>query len=303
MLLKLDQLRYFVAVADAGQVTRAAASLHIAQPALSQSIAHLEAELDLRLFERHPRGVRLTAAGETFYQKTLVALAATDDVALTAEALKRAAAGTIAFGFLGTPPQLHCPELIDALAAAHPEIELDYRELRFPVGETSSWLADVDAAYCHLPPPEPDIWAHEVRREPRVVLAPATRPCARRGLDLTEILEDTFIGLHPDVSSWWRGFWSLDDLRGGPPLHETDDRAGDAQELFAAIASRRAVTAVPARQADLAAKIVGNMVTMALDASEPAVLGIVGRKDNFNPLVLRLIAVAEGIGVDGSASA
>lgn len=61
-------LEYFLAVADLGSFTRAAASLTIAQPSLSQSVAALEREVGALLFERHGRGVRLTAAGEALLE-------------------------------------------------------------------------------------------------------------------------------------------------------------------------------------------------------------------------------------------
>jgi LysR family carnitine catabolism transcriptional activator len=61
-------LEYFLAVAELGSFTRAAASLSIAQPSLSQAIAALERDLGSELFERHGRGVRLTAAGEALLE-------------------------------------------------------------------------------------------------------------------------------------------------------------------------------------------------------------------------------------------
>src|SRR6187551_504191 len=64
MLMDPRQLEYVVAVADEGSFTSAARSLHVSQPALSQSIAALEAEVGVPLFDRLGRTVRLTSAGE-----------------------------------------------------------------------------------------------------------------------------------------------------------------------------------------------------------------------------------------------
>ena len=62
--MELRHLRYFVAVAEALSFTKAAEKLHTAQPSLTRQIRDLEEELGTTLFERRPRGVRLTSAGE-----------------------------------------------------------------------------------------------------------------------------------------------------------------------------------------------------------------------------------------------
>jgi DNA-binding transcriptional LysR family regulator len=79
--VSLDQLRYFVAVAEEKSVGRAARRLHISQPPLTRQIRHLEAELGAPLFERVPRGMRLLPRGRLLLRHARSILAAVEDAA------------------------------------------------------------------------------------------------------------------------------------------------------------------------------------------------------------------------------
>ncbi len=290
------QLRYFVTVSEEGQITRAARRLHIAQPALSQALAQLEAELDIVLFVRHPRGVTLTAAGEAFLIKARAALAAEAETAQLALSLRRAANGAIAVGFVGPPPAVSTPELFAAFAESNPDAHIDFQDLTFPCGATSSWLANVDVVVCHPPCLEEGVSAQPVRVEPRAVVVHRDHALAQRPqLDVAEVLEETFVGYHPDVQPAWAGFHSLDDHRGGPPERLTDDRALTSLQMLGIMSAREAVTTVPYADAKLAVQVLPNIVAIPLRDAAPAVVSMVWRTDTGNQLVDDLARVAKSL--------
>jgi DNA-binding transcriptional LysR family regulator len=293
MALRLEQLRYFAMVAEEGQITRAARKLHIAQPALSQAIAQLEADLGIELLERHPRGVALTPAGDRFLEKARIALAATNDAALTAEALARAASRVLQVGFIGPPPIVNAPELFEAFAVANPDAELSFRELPFPTDPTGSWLADVDVAFCHPPAHDASVLVQAVRPEARAILAPREHRIAGRGeVGAEQMLGETFISYHPAVQRSWAGLHSLDDLRGGPPEQLTDDRVSTPAEMLKGIAGRRAITSVPASDAEAIERALRGIVAIRVRDADPFVLSLLWRADQGNPILDALIAFA-----------
>jgi DNA-binding transcriptional LysR family regulator len=128
--MNLRQLEYFVTIAEEQSFTRAAERLLVAQPSLSQQIAALEAELGGALFERLPRGVRLTVAGESFLSEARAAIAHAERarrsaqmaLGLEAGALEIVTIPSVAAGFL--------PEALHRWQQLHPSIEISLREFQ-----------------------------------------------------------------------------------------------------------------------------------------------------------------------------
>src|SRR5579859_5965960 len=100
--MELRHMRYFVAIAEERSFTRAAERLWFAQPGLSTQIRRLEAELGVKLFVRHTRGVDLTDAGELFLERVRATLAAAELAAATGSDLAAGVVGTLRIG-LSTP--------------------------------------------------------------------------------------------------------------------------------------------------------------------------------------------------------
>jgi DNA-binding transcriptional LysR family regulator len=97
--MELRHLRYFVAVAEEGHVTRAAERLGIQQPPLSQQIRALERELDVQLLHRKPRGVELTPAGRAFFDEAKAILARVDAAVALTTRTAHGEAGRLGIGF------------------------------------------------------------------------------------------------------------------------------------------------------------------------------------------------------------
>ncbi len=291
---RLRQLHYFVVVAEEGQVTRAAKRLHLAQPALSQAIAQLESQLGVELFERHPRGVSLTGAGEAMLAKARVAVSAYTDAEVVAKSFARASRGAIEVGFIGPPPAIKLPELFASFSVDYPDVDVAVRELSFPRGSTASWLEGVDVAFSHLPPPDGQVHRSALRSEPRTVVAPETHPLGHRAeLSVAEVLDERFIGFHPSVQPQWAAFHNLDDHRGGPPARTTDDRVLTPPQMLRAMTAREGITTVPASDAQVVQRVLRGLVAIPICDADPATLGFAWRKDNANPSIEALVAMAE----------
>src|SRR6516162_11945212 len=119
--MELRHLRYFVAVADAGSVSRAAQRLHITQPALTRQIQDLEREFACPLFDRMGRRIILTRDGEEILERTRRLLADAEALGERARALAGGEAGVLRIGAVPQYIETGLPVVLTTYAPTHPE--------------------------------------------------------------------------------------------------------------------------------------------------------------------------------------
>lgn len=129
--MELRHLRYFVAVAESGSLTKASYKLGIQQPPLGQQIRALEAELKVQLFERAPKRIALSNAGKEFLQDARRILASAHDAVEKVRRFDRGEQGLLTVGFTSSA-SLHpiAPRVLGAFGAAYPlaKVEVEERE-------------------------------------------------------------------------------------------------------------------------------------------------------------------------------
>ncbi|MEU4191786.1 LysR family transcriptional regulator [Kribbella sp. NPDC026611] len=179
--MDLRQLSYFVAVAEEGQVTRAARRVLVAQPAVSAQLRSLERELGEPLFVRDPRGVRLTDAGETLLPHARAALASAERARDSVRSLRRLEHGRLRVGTSG-PMEAGLISLLREFHATYPAIDLSMVERHNQplIQELASGEFDVAMIGLRdVPPPYP-LRTLAVGVEPLVVVVPRDHHLAHR---------------------------------------------------------------------------------------------------------------------------
>jgi len=216
--MELRHLRYFVAVAEHGHITRAAESLGIQQPPLSQQIKALEDELGVQLLRRKPRGVELTDAGAAFLQRAQAILAEVDRAFASTRRTARGEEGRVVVGFTSSAPfHPFVPRVIRMFREASPHVALVLEE------SGSSDLVQglhneiIDAAFIRSPVADVvGLLVQPLLDEKMLVALPTGHPLASRSnepIGLAELANHTFIlykrpgapGLYDSIITACRG--------------------------------------------------------------------------------------------------
>jgi len=192
--VELHQLRYFCAVARAGNFTRAAEDQHVAQPSLSQQIRKLEDELGAKLFDRFPRFARLTDFGKAFLPKAGEILRQVGQARTEIQEMSGAEVGTVAVGAIPTIAPYFLGPALARFASRHPAVSISVVEEITPILLDRLHSGHVDLVVLALPVRGEELISEELFREPLFAALPAGhRLAARKSLALSEIREDSFL--------------------------------------------------------------------------------------------------------------
>lgn len=137
--MELRQLKYFVALADAGSMSRASTLLSVAQPAISRQLRSLEEEVGLSLFTRTGRGVELTDAGRVLLERAAPIIENVNDLVEEVRGLQGVVSGKVRVGLPPTESQFFAAPLVLRINKKYPNVSLQIIEAFS--GDVNEWLA------------------------------------------------------------------------------------------------------------------------------------------------------------------
>jgi len=195
--MEFHQLRYFVAVAEEGSFSRAAAKVRVAQPSLSQQIRKLEADVGQPLFDRLPRSVVLTEAGRCLIDYARQILASIGDARRCVDEFKNEVAGRLAVGAIPTIAPYVLPELVGKFQKHYPEVTLEIVEDVTDGIARRVEAGELDVALASTCQQAPTLRRESLGSEPLLALVPKGHPLAKKTLvAMDDLKSQRFLLLH-----------------------------------------------------------------------------------------------------------
>ncbi|SPE56941.1 putative Uncharacterized HTH-type transcriptional regulator YnfL [Verrucomicrobia bacterium] len=207
--MELRHLRYFVAVAEALNFTKAAAKLHLAQPSLTRQVHNLEEEIGVRLLNRSKSQVTLTEEGRSFLADARRILALATESVLAVQRLSRGESGQLNIAYLSNFDFELLPETLAAFRQAFPNVALNLFDM-VPAEQLRALEArKIDLGFVGLRAPASagGLQSESIARHRTVVVLPAKHPlAAKRQVKLAELETMFFVGMsektHPGFRDW-----------------------------------------------------------------------------------------------------
>ena len=192
--MNLRDLKYLVALAEQRHFGKAAQACFVSQPTLSMQIRKLEEELGVALFERAPRKVMLTPAGQDVVQRAQRILAEVEQMKEAARRSKDPEAGSLRLGVFPTLGPYLLPHVVPQLRERFPQLELLLVEEKSDVLLQRLREGRLDAALLALPVHDEQLHAQFLFEEPFVLAAPVQHPLAQgETLSMDELSDETLL--------------------------------------------------------------------------------------------------------------
>ena len=293
--MELRHLRYFATIAELENFSRAAQVLRIAQPALSQRMRDLEAELGVALFERHGRGVRLTRTGRYYLEEVQQILARIEAAGKEAGQIARGEVGSLRLALLeALALAAPVPGLLRELRARHPGLHLKLVGMPSLAQYEAIHARTIDAGFvAHRAFQEPDIQGLPVTAIPIHAMVPAGHAlAARSSLHLKDLENQDFIW--PEVearTSYWTVFREAFEGRGWQPrvVQEASSYMTTTSLVAAGYGCALGIT-LPG-----AAEVEGIVQIPILDLDLHLRIELVWHKDNPSPVLQRFLELARKV--------
>ncbi len=293
--MELRHLRYFVAVAEEQNITRAAARLHVSQPPLSRQIRDLETELGATLLERTQRAVRLTPAGWAFLEECYTVLRHAEQAVRVARAAAGGRRGELKLGYAPGPTQEFLRELLRELRVTDPELRIELRDLTTEEMMTGLRAGTLDAALAVKPQRAAlrGLVFEKLREDPQVVVvARDHRLATRRTVAVKELAAEPFVIFsRKEYPEHFEGMREM--LGGGSVQMRVAEECDSGMSLFAAIEAGHGVSILSSSME----AVVGSRLRLIplRPAPPPTVIGLAYVAKAASPWVKRVLSAARSV--------
>ena len=275
MDLDLRFVRFFTVVAKHQNFGRAAAELRLAQPTLSRYIQRLEQQLDVRLFDRSPRGTQLTEAGNAFRPLAESLLAEAERAVRSTRAVTAPLHLTVGYvgGLIVTPA-------VKQLRQTQPGVDVRTIHLHWSDAHTALLDHRADVVVARAPFPTDGLHTTVLYEEPRVLLVPLEHRLAHRSsVTLIDFADEPLVGYdRADYDAFWRVTPRPDGSQ-APPGPVADIH----HDKLESVANGAALALAPARPGNTAPR--PDLIAVPVEGIDWSTVVVASRKHDLNALV------------------
>ncbi len=289
--MELRHLRYFVAIGEEQHYGRAARRLRVAQPALSRQIQDLEEEVGFKLFERLPRGVKLSVAGKLFLEDARRILQEISEAAVRAGRVASGRSGTLRIGFTENSSWRGVvPDSFRRFREQQPDAELQLQPEASLVQLEAIRSGRLDAGFVNfMPKSDPELNQLLVARQHVELAAPRSHPLTRlKKVRLRDLMEALFIWFPRRSNPAFYDQLMLKCYRGGLKSPRIVQEGVNEPTILSLVSTGMGVGWVLATARWRCPESV--VILPVVDLNMPLTLALVWRKDNTSPLLANFIA-------------